>query len=146
MKKKKLSDILSEMEIGVRNLITNLPDNWEKGYYHTSSGVSVPGSANHIKLKDNITIEALPNTNYVLSGKKRLVILEYRADNSFIGMINKPEGDTVRFKSSSQVSYFRSYALNTGEDNNPLLVNGYEFKLSTGIVGTDFVPAWEDLL
>lgn len=131
--------------IGGRNLISNIPNNWAKGYYHPTTGGPTGTGSNHNLLKERISCE--PNSYYTMSSPKRMVALQYDEDDVYIPpMIDKGENKTLTFKTHSSARYLRFFILFAGEPNELNLISEYKLKIEKGTIPTDWTPAPEDIL
>ena len=130
--------------IGGRNLISNIPNNWAKGYYHPTTGAPAGSGANHNSLKERISCE--PNSYYTMSSPKRMVALQYDEDDVYIPpIIDKGENKTLTFKTHSSARYLRFFILFVEEPNELNLIGEYKLKIEKGNKATDWTPAPEDL-
>lgn len=127
-----------------RNLISNIPNNWAKGYYSPTTGAPMGSGSNHNLLKERISCE--PNSYYTMSSPKRMVALQYDGDDVYIRpIIDKDENKTLTFKTHSSARYLRFYILIAGQPNELILISEYKLKIEKGNKPTEWTPAPEDI-
>lgn len=84
---------------------------WEIGWYDISNGEKSGLTNGHLRLKNFIRIK--PNATYMVSGLRRIVILEYNINNAYLNRsIDKKEYDLpFSFTTSANTAYISAYCL-----------------------------------
>lgn len=91
---------------------------WEMGWYNVSNGTKSVETYGHLRLKNFLKVK--PNTTYMISGLRRIVILEYDNNNTYLNLsIDKGKSELpFSFITSMNTAYISAFCLSPlGQEN-----------------------------